>query len=214
MLRLCYFILLSALLLPVVLEKEYPWCAEAEKGLRQIFTEYTRRKADRQILDYDDLLIFWQALLAVPEARDHIGGMFDHVLVDEYQDTNSLQCDIVDLLAAVHKNLSVVGDDAQSIYGFRGAEPRLMQAIIEQAGGVRPEDIQNRSWRSRQENGGCWDRCGCCCWPRPYSASGGGGSESHTTAGGFFIATQRSCSLSLSGFISISSTKPFAGESH
>lgn len=118
--------------LSTVLEKEYPWCAEAEKGLRRIFTEYNHRKADRQILDYDDLLIFWQALLGVPEARDHIGGMFDHVLVDEYQDTNIIQAEILQGLRYRNKNITVVGDDAQSIYMFRGATVRNILAFPEQ----------------------------------------------------------------------------------
>ena len=110
--------------LSAVLEKEYPWCAEAEKGLKQIFTAYTKRKRDRQVLDYDDLLIFWQFLLDVPEVRAHMGGMFDHVLVDEYQDTNIIQAEILQGLRAENKNITVVGDDAQSIYMFRGATVR------------------------------------------------------------------------------------------
>jgi DNA helicase-2/ATP-dependent DNA helicase PcrA len=73
-------------------------------------------------MDFDDLLMNWKILLAEREAvRRAVAGRFRHVLVDEYQDTNRLQGDVVDLLAADHRNLCVVGDDAQSIYSFRGA---------------------------------------------------------------------------------------------
>ena len=74
-------------------------------------------------MDYDDLLLNWLLLLRRhPEVRAHLQGRFAHVLVDEYQDTNRLQADIVDTLLGGERNLLVVGDDAQSIYGFRGAD--------------------------------------------------------------------------------------------
>jgi DNA helicase-2/ATP-dependent DNA helicase PcrA len=78
------------------------------------------------VLDYDDLLLFWKALVTSPATRSQLGEMFDHVLVDEYQDTNALQADILEGLRpeGTPRNLTVVGDDAQSIYGFRAATVR------------------------------------------------------------------------------------------
>ncbi|MFO7675713.1 MAG: ATP-dependent helicase [bacterium] len=115
-----------------VLEKEYPWCREADKGLREIFKRYTARKQERQILDYDDLLLFWKALLDVERVRVAVGGMFDHVLVDEYQDTNIIQAEILAGLRCENHNITVVGDDAQSIYRFRGATVRNILQFPEQ----------------------------------------------------------------------------------
>ncbi len=107
-----------------VLEADYPWCVEAEEGLKEIFTAYNKRKQERQVLDYDDLLLFWKYLLDVPEARERMGGQFEHILVDEYQDTNVIQADILSALRRDNRNITVVGDDAQSIYSFRGATVR------------------------------------------------------------------------------------------
>ena len=78
------------------------------------------------MLDYDDLLLFWKALATSPATRTQLAGMFEHVLVDEYQDTNALQADILEGLRpeGTPRNLTVVGDDAQSIYGFRAATVR------------------------------------------------------------------------------------------
>jgi DNA helicase-2/ATP-dependent DNA helicase PcrA len=88
----------------------------------RVARRYAERKQQMNAMDFDDLLLHWKALLAErPEIRQAQGERFRHVLVDEYQDTNKLQGDIVDLVAGVHRNLCVVGDDAQCIYGFRGA---------------------------------------------------------------------------------------------
>jgi len=107
-----------------VLEREYPWCVEAERGLRDIFSRYTKLKQKRRVLDFDDLLLFWKFVLEVPEVRDRMGGQFDHVLVDEYQDTNVIQAEILQGLRHTNSNITAVGDDAQSIYSFRGATIR------------------------------------------------------------------------------------------
>jgi DNA helicase-2/ATP-dependent DNA helicase PcrA len=111
-------------LLGEVLEREYPWCVEAEKGLREIFSRYTALKQERRVLDFDDLLLFWKYALDVPDVRDRMGGQFDHVLVDEYQDTNIIQAEILQGLRHANDNITAVGDDAQSIYSFRGATIR------------------------------------------------------------------------------------------
>jgi DNA helicase-2/ATP-dependent DNA helicase PcrA len=109
--------------LSVVLESTFPWCTEDADGIRAIFAEYTRRKRHQHVLDYDDLLLFWRALGQSP-AGVEAGRQFDHVLVDEYQDTNPLQAQILQSLRAENRNLMVVGDDAQSIYAFRAATVR------------------------------------------------------------------------------------------
>ncbi|MFT7597832.1 MAG: DNA helicase-2/ATP-dependent DNA helicase PcrA [Acidimicrobiales bacterium] len=116
-----------------VLESDYPWCAEHIDELKDIFTAYTAQKRVHQVLDYDDLLLFWRGVLASP-----IGGtvrdLFDHVLIDEYQDTNPTQSDIIRGLVRGpdHPNptgLCAVGDDAQAIYGFRAASVENMWAF-------------------------------------------------------------------------------------
>jgi DNA helicase-2/ATP-dependent DNA helicase PcrA len=106
-----------------VLKRQYPWCLDETEGIRNIFGAYTERKRAQHVLDYDDLLLFWKALATSPATRSQLAQMFDHVLVDEYQDTNALQADILEGLRpeGTSRNLTVVGDDAQSIYGFRAA---------------------------------------------------------------------------------------------
>ncbi len=109
--------------LPDVLQRHYPWCVDEIDGIRQVFQAFTVRKRDQNVLDYDDLLLFWKALATAPQTREALASMFDHVLVDEYQDTNALQADILEGMRPpdTPRNLTVVGDDAQSIYGFRAA---------------------------------------------------------------------------------------------
>ena len=98
-----------------MLERRFPWCADEADGIREVFRAYTARKRERQLLDYDDLLLCWRAL------GDPLARLFDHVLVDEYQDTNAVQADILGLLRPGGHDLTAVGDDAQAIYGFRAA---------------------------------------------------------------------------------------------
>ena len=103
-----------------VLERWFPWCADDRSAIGSIFTAYTARKRASNVLDFDDLLLFWRALMASPAAQ-HVAERFDHVLVDEYQDVNALQAAI---LAGLHRTIAdvfVVGDDAQAIYSFRSA---------------------------------------------------------------------------------------------
>ena len=110
--------------LHVVLKRHFPWLLEYEKGFTRLFKAYTNAKEEQNILDYDDLLLFLRELLAHPEAGETIRHRFDYTLIDEYQDTNRLQAEILELLCPGGKGLTVVGDDAQSIYSFRGAEVR------------------------------------------------------------------------------------------
>ena len=112
--------------LHAVLERHFPWCAQWERPLKQLFAAYTERKQKRAVLDYDDLLLYWEQLLADETLAREIGGRFDHVLVDEYQDTNPVQARILQGLRRFNPNIMVVGDDAQSIYSFRAATIRNM----------------------------------------------------------------------------------------
>jgi DNA helicase-2/ATP-dependent DNA helicase PcrA len=110
--------------LPEVLATHFPWCKEWGDELKRLFDAYVDRKESTQSLDYDDLLVYWHAVLTDSEAGDAIRKQFDYVLVDEYQDTNALQAEILQQLRAEGKGLTVVGDDAQSIYSFRAATVR------------------------------------------------------------------------------------------
>jgi ATP-dependent DNA helicase UvrD/PcrA len=105
-----------------VLQDVFPWCADWQQELAELFRGYVARKQQSQSLDYDDLLLYWSYLVAEPEFAAEIGSWFDHVLVDEYQDTNLLQAEILRALKPEGHGLTVVGDDAQSIYSFRAAD--------------------------------------------------------------------------------------------
>jgi DNA helicase-2/ATP-dependent DNA helicase PcrA len=107
-----------------VLKQAFPWCEEHEDGLKKLFGAYVDRKEKQAVLDYDDLLLFWQALVTEPKSAEAIREQFDCVLVDEYQDTNTLQSNILERLCPEGTGLTVVGDDAQSIYSFRAATVR------------------------------------------------------------------------------------------
>jgi DNA helicase II / ATP-dependent DNA helicase PcrA len=102
----------------------YPWCAGWEKQLRELFALYVEAKQAQNVLDYDDLLLYWAQTMTDLHLAGDIGGRFDHVLVDEYQDTNRLQASILLALKPEGRGLTVVGDDAQSIYSFRAATVR------------------------------------------------------------------------------------------
>ncbi|MDH4259156.1 MAG: ATP-dependent helicase [Gammaproteobacteria bacterium] len=104
-----------------VLHDGFPWCEEWAEELRGLFREFVERKQANAALDYDDLLLYWHALMQEPVLAAEVGGRFDHVLVDEYQDVNRLQADIVLALKPGGTGLTVVGDDAQAIYSFRAA---------------------------------------------------------------------------------------------
>jgi len=132
-----------------VLKREYPWCVHAEAGLRQIFTEYSKRKKDRQVLDFDDLLLFWNHMLEEPSLADVIGARFEHVLVDEYQDTNVIQAETLVRLRQKNRNITVVGDDAQSIYSFRAATIRNILDFPNQFAGTTVVTLEE-NYRSVQ----------------------------------------------------------------
>ena len=107
-----------------VLKNAFPWAAMWEPQLRQLFERYVAVKQDQNVLDYDDLLLYWAMMVKEPAIAADLGGRFDHILVDEYQDTNRLQSSILLALKPDGHGLTVVGDDAQSIYSFRAATVR------------------------------------------------------------------------------------------
>ncbi|WP_225616881.1 ATP-dependent helicase [Variovorax sp. 38R] len=107
-----------------VLKDNFPWCAEWEAQLKTLFGAYVEAKQQQNVLDYDDLLLYWAEMVAEPALAAHVGARFDHVLVDEYQDTNLLQAAILRAMKPDGRGVTVVGDDAQSIYSFRGATVR------------------------------------------------------------------------------------------
>ena len=120
------------------LKDSFPWCAEWEADLKKLFAAYVERKLSHQALDYDDLLLYWHAMMQDDALAAEIGAAWDHVLVDEYQDTNVLQAEILARLKPEGRGLTVVGDDAQSIYSFRAAtvenilsfEERFSAAVV------------------------------------------------------------------------------------
>ncbi|HEY3648024.1 MAG TPA: ATP-dependent helicase [Streptosporangiaceae bacterium] len=127
----------------------FPWCKPFTAQLAALFRAYTARKRARSLLDFDDLLLLWQAALADPTAGPVLRGMFDAVLVDEYQDVNAVQASIVRLLQPDGKQLTCVGDDAQAIYGFRGADPAHLRQLTADYPGLDIVRL-DRNYRSRQ----------------------------------------------------------------
>jgi DNA helicase II / ATP-dependent DNA helicase PcrA len=126
------------------LEARFSWCLEWEEPLRGLFAAYVDAKAAHAVLDYDDLLLYWFHLMSDESLARRIAGQFDHVLVDEYQDTNALQAEVLRRLKPDGRGVTVVGDDAQAIYSFRAArvgnilgfpaqyDPRAIVVTIEQ----------------------------------------------------------------------------------
>ncbi len=106
-----------------VIIKKYPYFEMLAQQIKRVDFVYMERKKARNVMDYDDLLLNWKRLLIEkPDIANVYAEQFQHILVDEYQDTNKLQAELIDLLAVKHKNVMVVGDDAQSIFAWRGAE--------------------------------------------------------------------------------------------
>ncbi|GAB3428355.1 ATP-dependent helicase [Massilia solisilvae] len=136
--------------LDLVLKSTFPWCAQWEAQLKTLFGAYVDAKQEQNVLDYDDLLLFWAEMVSDPELGAEIGALFDHVLVDEYQDTNRLQAAILTGMKPDGRGVMVVGDDAQSIYSFRGATVRNILDFPQQFS--RPAELVtlDRNYRSTQ----------------------------------------------------------------
>lgn len=133
-----------------VLGASFPWCSGWATELRELFAAYVEAKQRQNVLDYDDLLLYWAQTMTEQSLADDIGNRFDHVLVDEYQDTNRLQSAILLSLRPGGRGLTVVGDDAQSIYSFRAATVRNILDFPSQFS--PPADIitLDRNYRSTQ----------------------------------------------------------------
>jgi DNA helicase-2/ATP-dependent DNA helicase PcrA len=134
-----------------IIREEYPQFIEYLDDFGKIFADYTSRKQGRNLVDYDDLLLFWALILeASPELSAKIAGLYDHILVDEYQDTNVLQARILRGMCRGHSNITVVGDDAQSIYSFRGANFRNILGFPAQFDGATIVTLE-QNYRSTPE---------------------------------------------------------------
>ena len=132
-----------------ILENHFPWCAEDQEGIASIFEQYTGRKREHNVLDYDDLLLLWNALVCAPSVGEQVAERFEHVLVDEYQDTNAIQSRILRNLRRRCKNIIGVGDDAQSIYSFRAATIRNILDFPKHFPGTRVVTLE-QNYRSTQ----------------------------------------------------------------
>src|SRR6266567_2348399 len=133
-----------------VLGASFPWCSGWAAELKELFAAYVEAKQKQNVLDYDDLLLYWAQTMDDSGLAEEIGGLFDHVLVDEYQDTNRLQASILLALKPEGTGMTVVGDDAQSIYSFRAATVRN---ILDFPGHFTPQArivTLERNYRSTQ----------------------------------------------------------------
>ncbi|GCA49844.1 ATP-dependent DNA helicase PcrA [Sinorhizobium sp. KGO-5] len=133
-----------------VLRTWYPWVSGWEQQLKELFAVYVEAKQAQNVLDYDDLLLYWAQMVSDPSLADDIGNRFDHVLVDEYQDTNRLQSSVLLALKPGGRGLTVVGDDAQSIYSFRAATVRNILDFPKQFSPPAEIVTLDRNYRSTQ----------------------------------------------------------------
>ncbi|CAN5618960.1 ATP-dependent helicase [soil metagenome] len=132
-----------------VLDRHFPWCSDSIEGVRSIFRSYVERKREQAVLDYDDLLLYWNAMAGAPGGDRTVGRLFDHILVDEYQDTNALQADILRNMRRCNAKIMVVGDDAQAIYSFRSASIANILGFPEEHPGTDTVKLE-RNYRSTE----------------------------------------------------------------
>ncbi|MCW5703722.1 MAG: ATP-dependent helicase, partial [Bradyrhizobium sp.] len=133
-----------------VLGASYPWCSGWAAELKDLFAAYVEAKQKQNVLDYDDLLLYWAQMMNDAAIADDVADRFDHVLVDEYQDTNRLQSSVLLALKPGGRGLTVVGDDAQSIYSFRAATIRNILDFPEQFSPRAELVTLDRNYRSTQ----------------------------------------------------------------
>lgn len=132
-----------------VVKLQFPWCLDDVEEISSIFKTYVVRKRENNVLDYDDLLLFWRLMVNDSPVADAVAERFEHVLVDEYQDTNPLQSDIITGMRREKKNIVAVGDDAQAIYSFRAATIRNILDFPEQFPDSRIVTLE-KNYRSTQ----------------------------------------------------------------
>ncbi len=133
-----------------IISVEYPQFLQSTEKINEIIREYNAYKRQNSILDYDDLLLYLRTLLECnPEVRKKISNQYKYIMVDEYQDTNTLQSQIIELLASEHNNIMAVGDDSQSIYSFRGANFKNILEFPERFKNTKIIKLE-RNYRSTQ----------------------------------------------------------------
>ncbi len=133
-----------------IMQQVFPWCVQWQSELKSLFGCYVDAKQAQNVVDYDDLLLFWSEMAAEPQLAAELGERFDYVLVDEYQDTNRLQASILLGIKPSGKGVTVVGDDAQSIYSFRGATVRNILDFPRQFGQPSRLVTLERNYRCTQ----------------------------------------------------------------
>jgi DNA helicase II / ATP-dependent DNA helicase PcrA len=140
----------TRLSLKQTLDEQFPWVGEWEQDLTRLYREYVARKQKHNVLDFDDLLLYWHAMMKNPALAQSLAANFDHVLVDEYQDTSALQGEIIQALKPDGNGVTVVGDDAQAIYSFRAA---AVENILGFADRFKPKAemvVLSQNYRSTQ----------------------------------------------------------------
>ncbi len=136
--------------LEAVLQERYPWCLDWQGELKTLMAAYVAGKQTQALLDFDDLLLWWRYGLDEPRFAQRVRALFDHILVDEYQDSNRLQVELLEALKPDGRGLFVVGDDAQSIYSFRGAQVEHIYRFSGQFSPPASRIALQRNYRSTQ----------------------------------------------------------------
>jgi DNA helicase II / ATP-dependent DNA helicase PcrA len=132
------------------LEEQFPWVSEWEQDLTRLYREYVARKQKTNVLDFDDLLLYWHVMMKNPALAQNLAANFDHVLVDEYQDTSALQGEIIQALKPDGAGVTVVGDDAQAIYSFRAAAVENILGFAERYKPKAEMVVLSQNYRSTQ----------------------------------------------------------------
>jgi DNA helicase-2/ATP-dependent DNA helicase PcrA len=141
----------TRLSLKQTIEEQYPWCREWEADLTRLYREYVGRKQKHNVLDFDDLLLYWHVMMQTPALAQSLSKNFDHVLVDEYQDTSTLQGEIIQSLKPDGKGVTVVGDDAQAIYSFRAAAVENILGFADRYTPKAEMVVLSQNYRSTQQ---------------------------------------------------------------
>jgi DNA helicase-2/ATP-dependent DNA helicase PcrA len=141
----------TRLSLKQTLDEQFPWCSEWEADLTKLYREYVARKQKNRVLDFDDLLLYWHVMMQTPALAHSLAKNFDHVLVDEYQDTSTLQGEIIHALKPEGKGVTVVGDDAQAIYSFRAAAVENILGFAERFKPKAEIVVLSQNYRSTQQ---------------------------------------------------------------
>ncbi|MEP6886519.1 MAG: ATP-dependent helicase [Gammaproteobacteria bacterium] len=141
----------TRLTLKQTLEEQYPWCREWEADLTRLYREYVGRKQKNRVLDFDDLLLYWHVMMQNATLAQSLSKNFEHVMVDEYQDTSSLQGEVIQALKPDGQGVTVVGDDAQAIYSFRAAAVENILGFAERYKPKAEVVVLSQNYRSTQQ---------------------------------------------------------------